>query len=151
LKEWDKLMQRQVWRLQDLSDGGGLGFTVELFFLALKQLLSTSSPKESHSAFYISTFRAITSGWSKRKRPLETRQLLLDMVTPHRGIIFGFDYPTYIIDEFLAFLGEILEGQTGQHLDDVVQELTNFPDYFSRYALSVKVLNAIPQTRVSSS
>ena len=35
-------MQRLSWRMQDLRDGGGLGFTVELFFLALDQLLSTS-------------------------------------------------------------------------------------------------------------
>jgi hypothetical protein len=43
---WDgDEMERQLWRLQDLRDGGGLGFTVELFFLALSQLLSTSSSK----------------------------------------------------------------------------------------------------------
>src|SRR5258708_986089 len=36
-------IQRQVWRLQDLHDGGGLGFMVELFFLCFEQLLSTSS------------------------------------------------------------------------------------------------------------
>ena len=46
------VMQRQLWRLQDLGDGGGLGFAIELFFLALSQLLSTSSSKESHSALY---------------------------------------------------------------------------------------------------
>jgi hypothetical protein len=28
-------MQQQLWRLQDLGERGGLGFTVELFFLAL--------------------------------------------------------------------------------------------------------------------
>ena len=32
--------QRQLWRMQDLRDVGGLGCTVELFFLALDQLLS---------------------------------------------------------------------------------------------------------------
>ncbi len=51
-------LQRQLWRLQDLRDGGGLGFIVELFFLALKQLLSTSLSQESQSALYIGTFRA---------------------------------------------------------------------------------------------
>ena len=29
------LMKRQLWRLLDLRDGGGLGFTIELFFLSL--------------------------------------------------------------------------------------------------------------------
>lgn len=43
------LLRLQLWRLQDLCDGGELGFTVELFFLALKQLLSTSArSKQSH-------------------------------------------------------------------------------------------------------
>jgi|SRR6266850_1034806 len=55
---------RQLWArcLQDLS-GGVLGFAVELFFLALKQLLSTfsKSSKESHSEFYISTFHTVTA------------------------------------------------------------------------------------------
>src|SRR6266850_1344622 len=75
----DKPVLRQVWRLQDLSDGGGLGFTVELFFLAFKQLLSTSSSKEPHSGLYVGTFRAITSDWSKYKNSVGTQRLLLDM------------------------------------------------------------------------
>ena len=49
--------QQQLWRLQDFLDGGGLRFTIELFFLALLQLLSTSPSKESHSALYTGTFR----------------------------------------------------------------------------------------------
>jgi hypothetical protein len=32
------LMVRQLWRLQDLRDGGGFGFWVELFFLVVFQL-----------------------------------------------------------------------------------------------------------------
>jgi hypothetical protein len=146
----DKQVLRQMWRLQDLSGGGGLGFTVELFFLAFKQLLSTSPSKESHSGLYIGTFRAITSVWSKYKTSLGTQRLLLNMVAPHHGIIFGSDYPDYIIDEFLAFLGNILDGQTGPHIDDVARQLTDFPTYHPRHALSVKALNALPWTRAST-
>src|SRR6266850_1492192 len=119
----DKPVLRQVWRLQDLSDGGGLGFTVELFFLAFKQLLSTSSSKEPHSGLYVGTFRAITSDWSKYKNSVGTQRLLLDMVAPHHGIIFSFDYPDNIIDAFLAFLRNILNGQTGDHINDVAVQL----------------------------
>jgi hypothetical protein len=147
----DKQVLRQVWRLQDLSGGGGLGFTVELFFLALEQLLSTSPSKESHSELFIGTFHAITSDWSKYKNSLGTQRLLLNMAAPHRGIIFGFDYPGYIMDKFLAFLGDILDGQTGPHIDDVAQQLSHFPTYLPRHALSVKALNAITRTRASSS
>jgi len=114
-------MQRQLWRLQDLRDGGGLGFTVELFFLALSQLLSTSSSKESHSALYTGTFRAITSGWSKHKDSLGTQKLLLDIAMSGREE-FDFRFPGYIIDELLLLLGNIFEGQTGAHINEARQQ-----------------------------
>jgi len=141
--------RRQTWRLQDLRDGGGLGFTVELFFLAFKQLLSTSSSK----ALYVGTFRAITSDWSKFKHSLETHKLLLDMVMPYSGIISDLDYPDYIVDELLELLGKILEGQTGPHIDAVVQQVTDaIPRYSADYrARFVKVLDVITRARASSS
>jgi len=74
LKAWEKtscwpknLLSQQLWRLQDLSKGGGLGFTVELYLLTLKQLLSDYSPHESHPALFIRTFQAITSDWEEYK------------------------------------------------------------------------------------
>ena len=110
-------MQRQLWRLQDLHDGGGLGFTVELFFLALSQLVSTSSSKESHSALYTGTFRAITSDWSKRKYSLGTQNLLLHIAMSRRWEFDGH-YPDYVVDEFLLLLGSVFAGQTGPHIDE---------------------------------
>ena len=118
-------MQRQLWRLQDLRHGGGLGFTVELFFLALSQLLSTSSSKESHSALYTGTFRAIAAGWSKHKKSLGTQKLLLDIAMSGREE-FDFHYPAYIVDEFLLLLGNIFEGQTGPHIDRARQQFESF-------------------------
>ena len=115
-------MQRQLWRLQDLCDGGGLGFTVELFFLALSQLLSTSSSKESHSALYTGTFRAIASNWSKHKDSIGTQILLLDIAASRR-LEFIVHYPTYITDEFLLLLGNFFEGQTGPHIDKARQRI----------------------------
>jgi hypothetical protein len=43
------------------------------------------------------------------------------MVAPFDGIISRFDHPSHIIDEFLALLSNLLEGQTGSHIDHVVQ------------------------------
>jgi len=111
------VMQPQFWRLQDLHDGGGLGFTVELFLLALSQLSSTSSSEISHSALYTGTFQAITSDWSKHKRSLGTQKLLLDIAMSRRWD-FERKYPAYIVDEFLLLLGNIFEGQTGSHIDE---------------------------------
>jgi Family of unknown function (DUF6535) len=142
----DKLFRRQLWRLQDLSVGG-LGFTVELFFLALKQLLSTSSSKESHSELYIGTFRTITARRSDYRAPPGTQKLLLDMVVPYRGIIFDFDYPDKVITEFLEFLGSILNGQTGDHINDVAEQLrsaTHNAVKLHHRRLSRRVLDFIP-------
>jgi hypothetical protein len=118
----DKLFRRQLWRLQDLS-AGGLGFIVELFFLALKRLLSTPSSQESQPEFYIGTFRAVTARGSDYRASPGTQKLLLDMVVPYRGIIFDFDYPDYIVTAFLEFLRNILNGQTGDHINDVAEQL----------------------------
>lgn len=140
------LLQRQLWRLQDLREGGGLGFTVELFFLALKQLLSTSS---SHSALYIGTFRAIASNWEDFKGSVGTQKVLLDLAASYNGIISDFDYPTYITDELLTLLVNIFKGQSGDHIDYAVQQLTlhhSFERRPRRKAWWTKVLGVITPT-----
>ena len=95
---------QQLWRLQDIRDGGGLGFTVEPFLDVLNHLLSTSPPQDSHSALYIATFRVITSDWSEYTHSLGTQKILLDAVASNQGIVRRFNYPTYITDELLSFL-----------------------------------------------
>ena len=118
-------MQRQLWRLQDLRDGCGLGLIVELFFLALSQLLSTSPSREFHSALlplYVGTFRAITSDWSTHKDSLGTQKLLLDITVLHHGE-FDEYYPADIVDEFLSLLGNVFEGQTGPHIDNAREQI----------------------------
>ena len=131
-------MHRQMWRLQDLRDGGGLGFTVELFFFAFSQLLSASPSKESHSALYTGTFRAITSDWNKYKHSLGTQKLLLDIAISRLWEFDGY-YPVYILDEFLSLLTNILEGQTGPHIDGAKQKLESFRwhDGFKRFRVGV--------------
>ena len=121
-----KLLQQTLWRLQDLRDGDGLGFGVELFFTALKQLLSTSSSQESYSTLYLGTFRAIISDWRRYKNSLGTQKLLLDAVASDQGFLRTFYYPDYIKDEFWKLLGDILEGQTGPHIDSAVRQLTDY-------------------------
>ena len=140
------LLRQQLWRLQDLRDGGGLGFTVELFFLALRQLLSNSLSRESHSALFLGTFRAITSDWPKHKRSLGTQKMLLVMVAPFDGVISRFNYPSHITDEFLVLLGNVLRGQTGSHIDHAVQEFSTNPT-----ELGAKVMAVISQSQLSSS
>jgi hypothetical protein len=145
------LLQRQVWRLQDLRDGGGLGFTIELFFLALKQLLSTSS---SHQTLYIVTFRAITSNWAKYKHSLGTQKVLLDMVASYQGIISDFEYPAYITNELLDLLKSVFTGQGGKHIDHAIEELKLHHDLDGRPGRKewwAKVTRAITQGSAPSS
>ena len=116
--------QRQLWRMQDLRDVGGLGCTIELFFLALDQLLSTSSSKESRSALYMGAFRTITSDWRKHRHSLGTQNLFLYIAwSRHDG--FGGKYPACIIDAFLELLCNCFEGQTLSRIDELARQLTS--------------------------
>ncbi|KAI0270219.1 hypothetical protein BGY98DRAFT_267622 [Russula aff. rugulosa BPL654] len=133
-------MRQQLWRLQDLRDGGGLGFTVELFFLALSQLLSTPSSRNSHSALYTGTFRAITSDWRKHKDALGTQNLPLYIVISRRDA-FADQYPDYIVDELLLLLGNIFEGQTGPHIDRA-RELFG-PEFYDPSGFRERVLRVL--------
>ena len=137
-------MQLQLWHLQDLRDGGGLGFTVELFFLALS-LLSASSSKESHSALYTGTFLAITSDWRKHKHSLGTQKLFLHIATSRRKE-FDNHYPSNIVDEFLVLIHNIFEGQEGSHIDEAMKELAP-PLSFEGKRFEDRLLNVITDIR----
>ena len=117
-----QLMERQLWRLEDLSTGA-LGFTLELYFLSLKQVLSTftTPPREIHITFYIGAFRAITSDWEDFKDSLGTQQIILNMVcdiaVQDRGLFSNYLYPAYITKELLELLGKIIKGPTNCYID----------------------------------
>ncbi|KAH9012449.1 hypothetical protein EDB84DRAFT_960623 [Lactarius hengduanensis] len=71
------LMERQLWRLQDLRDSGGFGFSIELFFLVLPQLLSMASSRDTQSTLYIRTFKDIASNWRQHKGSIGTQRVVL--------------------------------------------------------------------------
>jgi hypothetical protein len=147
---WPKnLLRRQLWRLQDLRDGGGLGFAVELFLCSVKQLLSAYPSHESYSQLYAITLKAITSDWRKYKHSLGTQKILLDAIASHQGFLHGFDYPEYIADELWELLGEMLEGQTGPHISSAVQQLTY--DQMKGYRYGPKAEAVISRLRASCS
>ena len=66
------LMERQLWRLHDLRDGGGFGFFVELSFLAFRQLLNIPLSSDTHLSLILGTFGVITSNWRKHKHSIGT-------------------------------------------------------------------------------
>ncbi|KAH9016778.1 hypothetical protein EDB85DRAFT_2204753 [Lactarius pseudohatsudake] len=123
------LMMRQLWRLQDVRDGGSLGFSAELFFLSLRRLLSISSLDESNSLFYTGTFKTITSRWEESKQSLGTHGVLLtiicDLIIPGRGTFSDFSCPESITTMLLDVIGKMLQGYTGpdEHIRDAVREI----------------------------
>jgi hypothetical protein len=141
------LMERQLWRLLDLRDAGGFGFLVELFLLVLAQLLSMASSRDTHSALYIETFKAITSSWRQHKYCIGTQRVILnlicDIAIPNRGVISNRRYPEYITNELLVLLGNIVEGQSSSHIDDAMKE-------FGLYGLigfGAEVMKVLSRTR----
>jgi len=131
LRGLNYLMKRQLWRLLDLRDGSGLGFSIELFFLALRQLelSSTSSSSELKEVYYTGTFKAITSNWEDSKNSVGTQRILLDLlcdlVIGSRGAFSDFSYPPFIVEMLLELVGKMVEGHGGSHshINDVIQEL----------------------------
>jgi hypothetical protein len=129
------LMERQLWRLDDLSRGGAFGFTLELYFLSLRQILSTftgkSLPRGVDTSFYVGAFKAITSDWEQVKGSLGTLQIVLNIVCDiairDRGI-FSNSYPDYINKELLDLLEKMVEGQAIEaipYIRSALDELRN--------------------------
>ncbi|KAH9045193.1 hypothetical protein EDB85DRAFT_1905228 [Lactarius pseudohatsudake] len=124
-------MERQLWRLLDLRDGGGFGFSVEVFFLVLARLSSMSSSQVTNSALYIRTFRAITSGWKQHKDSIGTQRVILNLICDiaicDRGLFSRPTFPADITDELLELLENMTEGQSGSHFGDAMTELRRGP------------------------
>jgi hypothetical protein len=122
-------MERQLWRLRDLSEGGAFGFTLELYFLSIKQILSsfTSSPRGTYKAIFVKTFKAITSDWQQFTGSIGTLQIILNLVyniaVLDRGIFSNYAYPDYITKELLDLLGRMVEGQANVNVEDAGAEL----------------------------
>jgi len=131
LRRLKGLMTRQLWRLQDLRDGGGLGFTIELFFLALRRLSSASSSPQLKQDLYKGTFKVITSGWEKSRDPSGTQRILLnllcDLIIQGRGIFSDFSYPADIVDMLLELVGHMIDGHGNAHphIGSAIEELQN--------------------------
>jgi Family of unknown function (DUF6535) len=125
------IMESQLARWQDLRDGDGLGVAVELFFITLGKVLPTSTLEVSQHDLYIGAFKRITYHWEKRKDSHGTQKVILDvafdltMRLPELEIPLDidFDCPEDFKVCLLRLLGNILEGQTGPHIDEAAGRL----------------------------
>ncbi|KAI9431898.1 hypothetical protein H4582DRAFT_1212600 [Lactarius indigo] len=151
LRRPNGLMRRQIWRLQDVRDGGGFGYTVELFFLSLRRLSSISP---SHEDFYVSTFKLITSRWMEGRESLGTQCILLniicDLIAEGRGIFSDFSYPGSITAMLLDTVRIMLEGYAGpsEHICRAVQEIESaYPTRMGMTRLRHKALTDLLRFR----
>ena len=121
------LMERQLWRLQDLRDGGGFGYWVELCFLAAQRILLIPLSPDAHSSLLLGMFRAVASNWRQHKHSIGTQRVILNIVCDiaiwGRGPVSNNIFPRYITDELLVLVENIVEGQSGSHIDEAMKEL----------------------------
>ena len=113
-------IKTQLWRLQDLRDGG-LVYMLELFFVAIRS--SKAASHHSSRPLYIGTFRTITADWKERRHAVWTQRLLVNLVRhvlPENNESPADDVPGYIIDEFLPFVANVLAEKKGSHVNDAI-------------------------------
>ncbi|KAH9036524.1 hypothetical protein EDB85DRAFT_1940506 [Lactarius pseudohatsudake] len=120
-------MERQLYRLQDFRDSGGFGYWVEFLFLVTEQHLYIALPPEAHSAIIVGTLRIITSNWRKYKHSIGTQRVILNLVCDlailGHGLLSDTAFPRYLTDELLILLGNMVEGQSGAHIDESMKKM----------------------------
>jgi len=123
-----RLMERQLWRLKDLENGA-FGFTLELYFLSIRPLLSTlsSRPGEIHLTVFVNTLKAITCDWQGFKNSTGTLPIILNLVYDitfrDRGVFSNFKYPDYITKELLLLLSRMIDGQPNAYIEAAMVEI----------------------------
>ena len=133
LRRLKGLATRQLWRLQDLRDGYGLGFTIELFFLALRQLSSAPLSPDVNHVLYTGNFNVIIYGWEKSRDSSGTQRILLDLicdiVIKGRGVFSDFSYPQDVVEMLLELVGNMIKSAESDaahpHIYDALEELWN--------------------------
>ena len=119
-------MRAQLWRLQDLRDGGFV-FMLELFMAAVRA--SKVSLHHSSRPVFVDTFKSLTSDWKDHRDAPGTQRLLVHLlrqVLSKNDETPADDVPAYIVDKFLTFIGETLAGKKGAHVTEALQLIGDF-------------------------
>jgi hypothetical protein len=145
-----KLMERQLWRLQDLSVGA-FGFTLELYFLALRQLLPASASSSGEfTTFYMGALKDITSDWEQYKDTPGTQKIILNLVcdigVQDRGIFSNYMYPDDITTELVELLYNMIQGRKSDYIRDAMEELRDVGLKFVNDAFRRKAYEAIAES-----
>jgi hypothetical protein len=136
-------MKVQLWRVQDLREGGFV-FMLELFLSAV--LASKVSLHHSSRPLFVGTFRSLTSDWKEHRDRQATQRLLVRLLqrvlqsTPDSP---SDEVPAYIVDEFLTFIGGVLAEKKGSHVAEAISLIEDYRDVALRDGTHAVVENAL--------
>ena len=119
-------MKAQLWRLQDLRNGGFV-FMLELFMAAVHS--SKVSLHHSSRPVFVGTFKSLTSDLKDHRDSPGTQRLLVHLlrqVLAKNDEIPADNTPAYIVDIFLTFIGEVLAGKKGTHVTEALKLIEDF-------------------------
>ena len=147
------LMERQLWRLQDLRDGGGFGLWVELFFLVARQLLFIPLSSDTQSSLILGLFGVVTSSWRKHKHSIGTLRVILNLICDlailDRGLPSDCFFPRFLTDRLLVLLENMVEGQSGSRIDEAMRELEDavntqdgYPEHDLAWSTDIRLFRA---------
>jgi hypothetical protein len=114
------LIKTQLWRLQDLRDGGFV-YMLELFITAIRS--SKAASQHSSRPLHIGTFRTITADWKEHRHAVWSQRLLVNLlrhVLPENNDSPADGVPVYMIDEFLTLVANVLAEKKGSHINDAI-------------------------------
>jgi hypothetical protein len=137
-------IKTQLWRLQDLRDGGFV-YMLELFIAAIRS--SKAASHHSSRPLYIGTFRTITADWKDRRHAVPSQRLLVNLlrhVLPENNDSPADEVPGYIIDEFLTFVANVLAEKKGSHVTEAISLITAYVELRGgRHEIAQKALSTI--------
>lgn len=116
----------QLWRLQDLRDGGFV-YMLELFITAIRS--SKAASHHSSRPLYIGTFRTITADWKDHRHAVPSQRLLVNLlrhVLPENNDSPADEVPSYIIDQFLTFVANVLAEKKGSYVTEAISMITDY-------------------------
>ncbi|THH03181.1 hypothetical protein EW146_g10493 [Bondarzewia mesenterica] len=128
LMETPTPFKTQLWRLQDIRDGG-MAFMVDLFITAFRS--HTQISQESHQLFR-NTLQALTANRAKAQLKDGTKRYLvaiLKEVLP-KAKKSPDGLPAYIVDPMLDLIGDVLIGVKDRYVGDAANAISDYLDIF---------------------
>ena len=147
--------KRQLWRIDDLARGGVI-YSLEIFMAGLRANLQPFYDNDLIELYH-ATFRAIVDAvdWKTLMQGTATQkglvELLRDTLNPTTD---GDVLPLKIVEDYVAFIGDVFRNAEGQHIDEILwllgNEENNGSAYGDHYIGTIRnAIHAITSTRIS--